>query len=95
MDTEAPQAYRPVLTDLWRTADAAQRITALLTKQLHDLSLGSCMPILDAMIPDRPLRRRAGLASTLVAALELARGGTVSIQQDQPFGTISLEAPQA
>jgi segregation and condensation protein A len=48
---------------------------------------------------DRPLRRRAALASTLLAGLELARDGSLTLHQDHAFGAIRLtpspgEAPR-
>ncbi len=35
-----------------------------------------------------PLQRRAALASTLIAGLEMARGGTVRLRQEEAFGPI-------
>ena len=46
---------------------------------------------LDRFLPDvlgSPLERRAALASTLVASLELARGGELRLRQEQEFGPI-------
>lgn len=40
-----------------------------------------------------PEERRSGLASTLVAALELARAGRLDLNQDEPFGPIMLKSP--
>ena len=37
-----------------------------------------------------PLQRRAALASTLVAALELERDGALTLDQEGAFGEISL-----
>ena len=39
-----------------------------------------------------PLQRRAALASTLLAGLELARSGLADIRQDQHFSPILLRA---
>ena len=36
------------------------------------------------------MERRAALASTLVAALETARGGAVELRQDRDFGPILI-----
>ncbi len=38
--------------------------------------------------PDAALRRRAALASTLLAGLELGREGTASLSQEGAFGAI-------
>jgi segregation and condensation protein A len=35
-----------------------------------------------------PVEQRAALASTLIAALETARGGAIELQQDRAFGPI-------
>ena len=43
--------------------------------------------------PERiPLRRRSGVASTLIAGLELAREGMLTLHQEAPFATITLSA---
>jgi len=39
--------------------------------------------------------RRAALASTLLAGLELARGGTLRLRQQDPFGPILLRRADA
>ena len=44
---------------------------------------------------DAALRRRAGLASTLLAGLELAREGQVLLRQDAAFGPILLRRADA
>ena len=44
---------------------------------------------LPKLTPD-PLLRRAALASTLLAGLELARDGRLRIRQEQAFGPIML-----
>ena len=36
------------------------------------------------------LRRRAALASTLVAGLEMARDGTAALAQEAPFGVVRV-----
>jgi segregation and condensation protein A len=36
------------------------------------------------------LQRRAALASTLIAGLELTRDGEATLYQDQPFGEIQV-----
>lgn len=40
-----------------------------------------------------PEERRSGMASTLVAALELAKAGRLDISQDEAFGPILLKSP--
>jgi chromatin segregation and condensation protein Rec8/ScpA/Scc1 (kleisin family) len=41
------------------------------------------------------LRRRAALASTFVAGLEMARDGTVNLDQHEAFGALSFRAANA
>jgi hypothetical protein len=41
---------------------------------------------------DQGLERRAALASTLLAGLELEREGSVALAQDKPFGRIRVAA---
>lgn len=87
---EAPQAYRPVLTDLWRVADAAQRINELLNARPDSLPFEDCLPTLNARALNRPLQFRAAFASSLIAGLEMARSGHLHLTQHEPFGSITL-----
>ncbi len=53
-------------------------------------------PAADDQPNDMPLQRRAALASTLMAGLELSREGNASVEQSQPFGRIVVtSAPQS
>jgi segregation and condensation protein A len=49
---------------------------------------------LAAFLPDHgdPQYRRSALASSFVAALELARRGTLEIAQDEPFAPLKLRS---
>ena len=40
--------------------------------------------------PDAPLQRRAALASTLLAGLELEREGAATLAKDEAFGEIAV-----
>ena len=77
---------------MWSVQDALGRLAALIGR-LPDWS------VLERFLPERnanPLARRAAVASTLLAGLELARGGTLRLRQEQPFGPILLAAgPEA
>ena len=69
---------------LWSVQDALQRLAAL----LHHVPDWST---LDRFLPDTlgsALERRAALASTLLAGLELARGGALRLRQEAAFGPI-------
>jgi segregation and condensation protein A len=49
--------------------------------------------VLQGFLPDTildPLERKAALASTLVAGLEMARGGGIEIRQEEAFGPIHV-----
>ncbi len=76
--------YRPSPVTLWSVQDALKRL-ARLVGSLPDWAS------LDAFLPDAmagPLERRAAMASTLIAGLEMARGGTVRLRQEEAFGPI-------
>jgi len=76
--------YEPRPLTLWTVKDALQRLGVLLGSVPDWTSL-------DRFLPDTlggPLERRAALASTLLAGLELARGGAVRLRQEHAFGPI-------
>jgi segregation and condensation protein A len=83
--------YRPRPLDLWRVPEARQRILALLAAHPAGLPLEQCLPPLPGSEAE-PARRRAALASSFVAGLELAREGAAEITQDIAFGRIGLRA---
>jgi segregation and condensation protein A len=76
--------YKPRALTLWTVQDALRRL-ADLVGSLPDWT------ILEEFLPenmDSPTERRAALASTLLASLELARGGVVRLRQEEAFGPI-------
>jgi segregation and condensation protein A len=76
--------YTPRVLTLWTVQDALRRL-ADLVGSLPDWST------LEAFLPDHmssPTERRAAVASTLMAGLELARDGTVRLRQEEAFGPI-------
>ena len=80
----ANRVYRPRTLTLWSVQDALHRL-GLLVGSLPDWST------LESFLPDDladPLQRRAALASTLLAGLEMARFGTVRLRQEHDFGPI-------
>jgi segregation and condensation protein A len=79
---EHAEAYALPRPPLWRVQDAMARITRLLAEGVEG-ELGAFLPRVDRDGPERDLRCRAALASTLVAGLELARGGVISLVQEQ------------
>ena len=83
--------YQPRPLSLWSVKDALQRLGTLLGSLPDWTSL-------DRFLPDTlggPLERRAALASTLVAGLELARGGAVRLRQERTFGPILVRRAQS
>jgi segregation and condensation protein A len=80
--------YRPAQVNLWSVKDALARL-AVLVGSLPDWAT------LERFLPESlsgPLERRAALASTLIAGLEMARGGAVHLRQEQAFGPIMLRS---
>jgi segregation and condensation protein A len=78
--------YRPPSVSLWSVQQALTRLAALVGS-LPDWST------LDTYLPERlgtALERRGALASTLLAGLEMARGGAVRLRQEAAFGPIHV-----
>ena len=77
--------YQPRPVTLWSVKEALQRLGMLLGS-LPDWTN------LERFLPEEalggPLERRAAFASTLLAGLEMARGGAVRLRQEHAFGPI-------
>jgi segregation and condensation protein A len=85
--------YRPPWHDLCSVLDARAHILRLLAEMPEEAPLGRFLPRVrvEDDRPDRwPLWRRSAVASTLIAGLELARDGTVLLEQEAPFAPIRL-----
>lgn len=83
--------YQPRPLALWTVQDALSRLVAMLGSLPDWASL-------ERFLPDTlggTLERRAALASTLLAGLEMARSGAVRLRQDHPFGPILLRRAAA
>jgi len=83
--------YQPRPLNLWSVKDALARLGALLGSLPDWTSL-------EQFLPDdfgTPLEHRAALASTLLAGLEMARGGVVRLRQEQAFGPILVRGAPA
>jgi segregation and condensation protein A len=76
--------YRPRALTLWTVQDALRRLGMLLGSLPDWASLEQYLP----ETLSSPTERRAALASTLLAGLEMARDGTVRLRQDDLFGPI-------
>jgi segregation and condensation protein A len=83
--------YSPRPLTLWTVQDALRRL-ADLVGSLPDWT------ILEEFLPvdmDGPTERRAALSSTLLASLEMARGGAVQLRQEEAFGPILVRRGSA
>jgi len=87
----ARRRYRPQALTVWTVRDALSRL-ALLVGNLPDWTT------LEQFLPEAlasPLERRAALSSTLLAGLEMARGGAVRLRQEEEFGPILVRRGDA
>lgn len=80
--------YVPRRPALWTVQDALARLAALLGQARDWSSLERFLPETRAGLP-----RRAAMASTLLAGLEMARDGRLHLRQDAPFGPVLIRAP--
>jgi len=78
--------YRPPVLTVWTLKEALNRLAAMLGSLPDWTSLERFLP----EQPATPLQQRAAIASTLLAGLEMARGGLLRMRQDRPFGPILL-----
>jgi segregation and condensation protein A len=78
---EQAAAYRPRPPPLWSMGDAIARIETLIGTLPEGSSLAAFLPKIGDAEPGRDLRCRAAVASTLIAGLELARGGALTLDQ--------------
>ncbi len=80
--------YQPRKLSWFTVQDALKRMTSLLGSLPDWSSLEQFLPeVARARASDR-LERRAAMSSTLIAGLELARGGQLRLRQDAAFGPI-------
>jgi segregation and condensation protein A len=87
----AGQRYRPAPPALWSVQDALRRLAAVVGSLPDWTSLERFLPDIDPA----PLQRRAAMASTLLAGLEMARGGALRLRQDLAFGPILVRGGTA
>lgn len=84
----AADRYTPRRLALWTVADATARLHRLLGR-----TLPGAWTALDHVLPPSQatqVQRRAAVASTLLAGLELARDGTARLRQDNPWSPILI-----
>ncbi|WP_424812601.1 segregation and condensation protein A [Roseococcus sp. YIM B11640] len=82
----ANRPFTPKPRKLWSVAEALGRLQSLIGETPGWSMLSSFLP--EGLIS--PLDRKAALASTLVAALEAARGGGIELRQEAVFAPIHL-----
>ena len=80
--------YRPKALTIWTVQDALARLRRLLGSLPDGATLDAFLPELGS-----PTERRAALASTLLAGLELARDGAARLAQEVPFGPVTVHPP--
>ena len=85
------RVYTPRPLTLWTVQDALRRLTDLVGSLPDWTTLERFLP--DEI--DSPTERRAALSSTLLASLEMARGGTVRLRQEEAFGPILVRRGNA
>ena len=88
-------SWRPAPLPLWRVPDALARLRRMLPAMPEGAALERFLPENTARGPDAALRRRAALASTLLAGLELGREGAASLSQATAFGGIVVAPANA
>ncbi|MGI4951518.1 MAG: segregation and condensation protein A [Janthinobacterium lividum] len=84
------RGYVPRHLPLWTVADALDRLRRLLGRVPGWTALEQFLPSLAPGRAEDPVQRRAAIASTLLAGLELARGGAADLRQDDAFGPIMV-----
>ncbi len=94
-EQEKADVYRPRPPPLWRVPDALARIRRLLPELPNGGALTRFLPQVALEPPEYDLRCRSAVASTLVAGLELARQGTLTLGQEESFGAIGVRSAPA
>jgi segregation and condensation protein A len=89
---ERARVYRPNPPPLWRVPDALARMHRLLLDMPDGAPLSLFLPPTAGEGPAVALLRRAALASTLLAGLELSREGAVVLEQKEAFAEIRVAA---
>jgi segregation and condensation protein A len=91
----ARRPYRPKPRRLWTVGEAIGRLQRVLGELPSWAVLQRFLPEGEALAELDTVERRAALASTLIAGLEMARGGAVELRQDRAFGPILLRRAEA
>ena len=86
------EIYKPIVRDYWTVNDAISHVQMMLAEQPDGTELLKCLPPTSRGDADWALRKRAAVASTLMASLELAKAGDIVLAQAEPFVDINLRA---
>ncbi len=81
---------RPRRPAFWSVSEAAARISRLLDERPDGAALDALLPQIADVGASRELRCRAAVAATFVAGLELSRGGSLALKQDEPWRSIHV-----
>jgi segregation and condensation protein A len=87
---EAAVALQPRPPPLWTASDALAQFARLQGVLPDGSPLQAYLPAIPPDAPRRALRQRAALASTLIAALERARDGALSLAQESAWTPIRV-----
>jgi segregation and condensation protein A len=83
----ATRRYTPRPMLWWSVQDALRRLGAMMGQMPDWTELQRFLPEATAV---EPLARRAAIARTLLAGLEMARSGAIDIRQEEIFGPIMM-----
>jgi segregation and condensation protein A len=83
----ASRRYVPRPLVWWSVQDALRRLGAMMGQAPDWTELQRFLP---ETVSTEPLAWRAAIASTLLAGLEMARGGAIDLRQEESFGPIML-----
>ena len=86
----AKRPYRPQPRRLWSVQEAIGRLSRVLGEFPSWAVLQRFLPEEEVAAALDTVEKRAALASTLIAGLEMARGGAVELRQERAFGPIML-----
>ena len=82
--------YQPRKLPFWSVGDATARIGRLLPTLAQGATLEVFLPEIAGSGPPAALRRKAAHAATLIAGLELARGGGITLDQQALWQPIQV-----
>jgi segregation and condensation protein A len=85
---EAATVYRPPIPDLFRVPGALVRMRAKLAELAGTAPFEVFLPQMPRTTPNRELLARSAVGSTFMAALELARGAELVLEQEGAFRAI-------